>query len=377
LVVLQAPTHAQTNANPLKLLISIEQPTIAAPFPARVTLHLHNAGAEPVWLYRRVRNQLAPRRAVVEENKAHETTGGSTLSIKLGPAATTDSQSILTPAKGSVLESAGLPRPKLMRVGPGDDYEEKTTLQLAPALDRTAKPLWGRYRLAVIYQASFSNAEEIHRNLGAVVREGEVTSNTIEIELLPPPPASQGSISGTVVAPDSRPVMEARVSLSDAQERVADQVLTDQEGRFSFTHLPPGLYWVTARRENSTEDTAVFRHAEITPAEPAGALQLVLLPQDIYEPQKVLHKPVLFRITDSVGRPLNGVGIDVTWSNGPILDNVKGATGDDGAIVLDLIPGRNFVTFKRRGCPKQEERADVAAGGGIDGFKFILECGKK
>jgi len=35
------------------------------------------------------------------------------------------------------------------------------------------------------------------------------------------------------------------------------------------------------------------------------------------------------------------------------------------------------VTLKRRGCPKQDERADVAAGGGIEGLEFTLECAKK
>jgi hypothetical protein len=74
---------------------------------------------------------------------------------------------------------------------------------------------------------------------------------------------------------------------------------------------------------------------------------------------------------------LEGVGLEITWSNGPVLENVKGETGSDGAVALELIPGRNFVTLKRRHCPKQEERADVAAGEGIDGFEFTLACAKK
>jgi hypothetical protein len=74
---------------------------------------------------------------------------------------------------------------------------------------------------------------------------------------------------------------------------------------------------------------------------------------------------------------LERVGLEITWSNGPVLENVKGETGSDGAVALELIPGRNFVTLKRRRCPKQEERADVAAGEGIDGFEFTLECAKK
>jgi hypothetical protein len=59
------------------------------------------------------------------------------------------------------------------------------------------------------------------------------------------------------------------------------------------------------------------------------------------------------------------------------MDSVKGETGSDGALALELIPGRNFVTLKRRGCPKQDERADVVAGAGIDGFAYTLECARK
>jgi len=42
---------------PLKLLISVEQTQITAPFPARATLHFHNASKQALWLYRRVRSQ--------------------------------------------------------------------------------------------------------------------------------------------------------------------------------------------------------------------------------------------------------------------------------------------------------------------------------
>jgi hypothetical protein len=151
-------------------------------------------------------------------------------------------------------------------------------------------------------------------------------------------------------------------------------VLTDPQGRFAFARLPLGIYWTTARRESSPVDTAVFQHVELTAAEPAASVQLVLLPPEIYEPKQMLHKPVLFRITDSAGAPSSGTALEVTWSSGTVLDNVKGETSGDGTVILDLIPGRNFVTLKRRGCKKEEQRADVAGGEGIDGFKFALEC---
>ena len=361
LVLLAPPTLRAANAeDPLKLLISVEQPSITAPYPARVTLHLHNSGQEPLWLYRRARSQA---------------TDGSMLEVHLEPVMVPGTREIGTAARGVVFESAGLPRPKFVRLASGEDYTEKTTLKMVPALagtDGSGQPVWGRYRLAVTYRAHYSNAETIQRILDVELWQGEVTSNTIEMELQPP--VGEGSVTGTAISPDGRPLDDVLVSLSDQEEHLVDQVWTDAEGRFSFTHLPLSLYWVTVRRPNLPEDTTVFRHLVLTPSEPSGAIEFALLRREPYEPQHLLHKPVLFRVMDSAGRPLNKVKMEVTWSSGTVLDNVKGEGFDDGTIALELIPGRNFVTLKRRGCRKEEQRVDVTAGGGIDGFKLTLDC---
>jgi hypothetical protein len=376
LVVLTLPSRGAAVEPALKLLISVERQNIAAPFPARITLHLHNAGGETVWLYRHAQGKLPAPRRLLEEDTTPQSTGGSLLTVKLEPASGGQA-TILNPAQATVFESVGLPKPKLAGLAPGEDYEEKASIRLTPALSEVQKPIWGTYRLTLTYLAQYSNGEEIQRNLKATVWQGDVSSNTIEVQLQAPSPESRGQVSGTINTPDSVPIREAIVSLTDQSEHLVDQTTSDPEGRYSFSNLPPGLYWVTARRDGATEDTAVFRHVQLTPSEPSATQELVLIPQEIYEPQKMLHKPVLFRVTDSAGRPLDRVGLEATWSNGPVVGNVKGETGSDGAVALELIPGRNFVTLKRRGCPKQEERADVAAGAGIDGFEFTLECAKK
>jgi hypothetical protein len=376
LVPLALPCQGAASDTSLKLLISIEQQSIAAPFPARVTLHVHNAGNETVWLYRHARGKLPTPRRLLEEDSGPQPTGGSMLTVKL-EAVSAGQAAISNPAQGAVFESVGFPKPKLLRLAPGEDYEERTTIRLTPALSEVQKSIWGTYRLSITYKAQYSNAEEIQRNLKVTVWQGEVSSNTIEVQLQPRGPESRGQVSGTVNTPDSAPIRDAIVSLTDHAERLMDQTTSDPEGRYSFSGLPPGLYWITARRDGATEDTAVFRHVQLTPSEAPATQELVMIPAEIYEPQKMLHKPVLFCITDSAGRPLERVGLETTWSNGPVLENVKGETGSDGAVALELIPGRNFVTLKRRGCPKQEERADVAAGEGIDGFEFTLECAKK
>jgi len=385
-VPLEAKPEAQVGLKPsdepLKLLISIEQQTITAPFPARVTLHLHNSGPRAAWLYRRARSPEAARRAEVPrveqaENAGSFTTGGSLLTARLEPAELPASPPGSTPAEGVVLESVGLPHPKLFKLKADDDYEEKTVVRLTPALVAPDRPRWGRYRLAVTYSARYSNAAEIARNLGVEIWQGEVMSNVVELELRPALRTAPGSVSGTVVSPNQHPLPDALVSLSDEQERVVDQRLTGGEGRFSFTGLPLGLYWATARLENSPSDTVIFRHVELTPDQPAGSAELIVAFGEIYEPKGLLHKPVLFRVTDSAGRPLDRVTLESTWSSGTVLDNVRGEAADDGAVALELIPGRNFVTLKRHGCAKQDQRVDVAGGDGIDDFALVLECGRQ
>jgi len=376
--IVLCPQGAPAAESPdLKLLISIEQQTLTEPLPARITLHLHNASPHTLWLYRRARAKRPPVERVYDENRPSETSGESTLEVKLQPADAAVAQAATSPAEGTALEYVGLPKPKLVKLAAGDDYEEKAILPLRPALAEGHKPIWGAYRLVVTYGASFSNADEFQRNLGATLWQGEVTSNVLAIELRPAPGDAVGAAAGAAVGPDLQPRTAIRISLSDEQERLIGQQITGPDGRFSFDHLPLGLYWVTARHEGATEDTAVFQHVELTSATPRVGTQLVLYPPEIYEPQKLLHKPVLFKIVDTSGQPADKVTLDATWSNGSVLDDVKATTADDGMAAMELLPGRNFVTLKRHGCRDQQERADVAAGEGVDSFKLVSDCPKK
>ena len=344
----------------LRLLISIEQPEITSTSPARVTLHFHNASPQPLWLYH-------PTSAEAKE--------GSSLDMRLEPL---EAKAVRTPAAGRVMESAGLPRPKLVRLAAEDDTPEKVSLQLRPARagdQGEGQPLWGRYLLSVVYRAQYSNADEIRRNTGAVLWQGEATSNSIEIELKQP--AGEGSVSGSVLNASGQTLSDVIASLSDQDERLIDQTRTDREGRYSFNPLPLGTYWVTVRRPTSTEDTVVFRHTTLTPAAPSGTIDFVLYPPDIYEARHLLHKPVIILVTDEQGRPLGNVRYEIAWSSGKILENVNGVTGEDGTATCELIPGRSFVTLKRRGCARQDSRMDVAPGPGVDAFKLGFDCGAK
>jgi len=139
-------------------------------------------------------------------------------------------------------------------------------------------------------------------------------------------------------------------------------------------HLPLGLYWLTARRKDFDEDTAVIRHVELTADEPTGSVNFLIAPPETYFPKQMVHKPVLFRIVNGRGEPLGKASLEATWSSGTVLDSVKGVTSPDGLAALELIPGRQYVTLKHKGCPNDDERVDVATGPGIDGSKLVMEC---
>lgn len=366
-------------AQPLKLIISIEQQVLTAPLPARVTLHLHNSGKETLWLYHSVAaagavsNRSASGSPAASLAPSHPVEG-PTLAVRL------ESADNHAAASGVVLESAGLPHPKLVRLAPDGDYEEKTVIRLAPAVaegDSSKPPPWGRYKLAATYAAQYSNAAYLERILGVRLWQGEVQSNAIDVELQSPASAALGSIAGRVTGSDNVPLHGVSASLSDEHERLLDQTSSDSEGGYSFTHLPLGLYWVTVRRKDFDEDTTVFRHVVLTAEEPAGTINFLLTPPETFFPKQMLHKPVLFRVTDGTGQPLDNVALEITWSSGTVLDNVKGVTSRDGIAALELIPGRQYVTLKRKGCPKDEERVDVAPGAGIDGTSLVLECSKR
>lgn len=372
-----APARGQTNTPALNLLITTSHQFVAEPEAARILLHLHNPTQQTVWLYRRARGKRPPEERVYDEKRPAENTGGSTVEFKLQPVDAKAAQAAISPADGATLEYAQMPKPRLVKLAAGGDYEETSIVQLRPALAEGQKPIWGAYRLAVVYAASFSNGEEFQRNLGAILWQGEVTSNSVTVELRPALPYSIGVLGGSTLGPDLQPRAGIRVSLSDEQGQLIDQQVTGPDGRFSFAHLPLTLYWVTGRREAAAEDTMTFRHEELTRSAPTANTQLVFYSPEIYDAKKLVHKPALLRVFNPGGQPLGGIEMDATYSNGQVVDDVKATSGDDGTAVMELLPGRSSVSLKRRGCAEQVERADVTAGVGVENFKFVFDCVKK
>jgi Carboxypeptidase regulatory-like domain len=396
------PSAAPAEASSLTVSLSVEQPKIVEPFPARVTLHLHNAGASPLWLYRHVRDpqdlKQARYQAAEAGNAEGLTSGGSSLAIHLEPAeAGTEKLASPGPSgrsfeqsgeraragaglpRGRVLASVGMPHPRLVAIAAGGDATEGAVIEVQPAQGVRGgrdESVWGRYRFSITYSAAYSNGNALSRNLGVDVWQGEVNSNPVDIDLEPAPPgaAAAGSVAGRITREDGRPLVRMLVSLSDHEDHLVGQVTTGEEGKYAFNHLPWGLYWVTARRPGSDFETATYDHVDLEAGDPVASLNLVMLQPEVYEPKQMLHKPVLLRVTQSSGQPLQGVALEALWSSGTVAETVKGETAQDGTAPLELIPGRNYVTLKRHGCRDEERRVDVAAGDGIDGVSLQFDC---
>jgi hypothetical protein len=184
-------------------------------------------------------------------------------------------------------------------------------------------------------------------------------------------------VSGTVQGALQQSLPDVLVTLSGEDERPIDQMLTEGDGRYAFDRLPLGTYWVTARRPAIPEDTTVFRKLVLTPEAPHATLDLLMLPPDSNQAKGLLHKPLLLLVTDGQENALAGVTYEVVWSTGKVAESIRGTTEADGRAALELIPGRSFVTLKRKGCRRTEHRIDLEAGPGVDAVKLAIDCPAK
>jgi hypothetical protein len=358
----------------LTVSLAVEHEAIAQPFPMRVMLRFHNAATHPLWLYRHVRDPMdRARTAETNQNTPGATNGGSRLMVHLERAPAPEWSE---PPHATVLASVDLPHPRMVPLAAGADTTEGAVIALEPgsvASGGKTQPVWGKYELSVSYQASYSNGSALSRDLGIDIWQGEALSNTVEVDLEPAPPSSSGAVEGKVTNRDGQPLTYVLVSLSDHESHVLSQIITDIDGEFSFSHLPAGTYWVTARRVTATYETAAFEHTDVGTGSTAS-VHLVILEPELYQARQLWHKPVLLRVTNSAGDPLGGVQIEALNTNGQIVETVKGETDATGTAALELLPGSNYVTLKRRKCPSADSRVEISEGDGIDGQILQMDC---
>ncbi|MDE3180073.1 MAG: carboxypeptidase regulatory-like domain-containing protein [Acidobacteriota bacterium] len=352
----------------LEVSITASDAHAVEPFPIRLVLRLHNAGKRTLWLYT----------PAIDASAMNGNPGGSSLAVHLEPEEKAGATSSV-PAMGSVLRVAGFPRSQLIPLAPGSDSTENLAIQAAPAMAPTTRgqePRWGSYRLSLVYSAGYPNGNEIRRTLGVDLWVGSILTNAVNISLAPPASSAEGMILGTVTNRNGLTLAGILVSLTDSDERLVAQSVTNPDGGFQFSHLPFGRYWITVRDLGADRDTSFFEHADLSAGEPDARMKLIMLDQEVYEANRVLHKPVLFRIDDGAGNPVADAELKILWSDGPLIQNLKIDANQNGLAVANLIPGSNYVTVSKRHCPKLDQMAGVRPGGGIDAFAFTFICKK-
>ena len=127
------PARGQANTPALKLLITMGQPFVAAPDAARIVLHIHNPTQQTLWLYRRAKGKKPPEERISDENRPAETAGGSTVEVKLQPVDAKAASAASSSAAGTVLEYVNMPKPRLVKLTAGGDYEETSIVHIQPA----------------------------------------------------------------------------------------------------------------------------------------------------------------------------------------------------------------------------------------------------
>jgi hypothetical protein len=351
------------------LQISLTIPVITAPHPAQAQLEFKNTGSETLWLYRPIQSTMQPIWRFAKD-------GGSRLSVHLKPVAAPPSGA--APGPNVLLSSVSLPHPQLVRVAAGAETTENVFLELSPlAIKRLGQPqpLWGKYRLSVTYRASYPNAAQILQVTGLNLWQGKIRSNFVAVTLQPS--GGRGSITGSVSSSISQPLSGRLVTLTTAHQDLLDQTRTDPGGEFAFRNLPWGLYWVFAHDLRGRAENLAFRHAVLKPADPTAHIRLMLLPKRVYQAKRLLHEPVLLRVVSRSGGPLGGVQVESLFDNERVVEKLQGRTAQDGAVGLALIPGRNIITLRQRGCRDEERLIEVPEHRGVSAFEIKFHCRKK
>src|ERR1700760_4300179 len=108
--------------------------------------------------------------------------------------------------------------------------------------------------------------------------------------------AQQGSIGGTVLDISGDAVPAARVTLVALDRANSEMALSDQEGRFSFTSLPPGrfMFTVSSMGKETYSSPEMVLHAGENLSAPefrlpmlmtASTVQVMVTPSEIAEQQ--------------------------------------------------------------------------------------------
>lgn len=169
-------------------------------------------------------------------------------------------------------------------------------------------------------------------------------------------------IAGVVVDEQRRPIPGAKVTLSPARvnewnrsdedgETTTREILTDDEGRFSFTRLGKGEFRVSAlaRGYASRRSDTIKIEAQ----EPHEGIELVM----------ARGGQIVGRITTTDGEAIEGARIWL-WSKSSWASGRSGADGE--YIVHDVLEGAFTASIRAQGFRRKTERNAVPVEGRLD-----------
>ncbi|WP_179107331.1 carboxypeptidase regulatory-like domain-containing protein [Sediminibacillus massiliensis] len=200
----------------------------------------------------------------------------------------------------------------------------------------------GQYTLNV-FAPNFQNGV-----IGALVLAGQTTP--VEIALVPNPGAIAGSV--TPIVPNTT------IQLRDANGLLVDSATANDDGSFSFNHLAPGIYIVSASSPNySTAQAGVTVEADQTST---VSLTMVANPAS-----------VTGIVRDDQGNPVVNATVEIFDLNGTLI--AIGFTDAGGNYTVGNLPSGSFtIVANAQGYGQVIAGISLEAGQELTGINFSL-----
>jgi uncharacterized protein (DUF2141 family) len=177
----------------------------------------------------------------------------------------------------------------------------------------------------------------------------------------PAQPTGTGVVAGTLVnATSGKPVRRGRVSLSGTEPRYGRSVTTDDEGRFSFTEVPAGLFDLSAGKPGFLDVT----YGQKQPGNGRAGTPIQLMTGQRMESVKLAIPKggvLTGTVLDEQGEPSFGVQVRafryVMRTGERSLQSAGSATTDDRGVyrIPNLLPGEYVVSA----TPPQDSNLDA------------------
>lgn len=187
----------------------------------------------------------------------------------------------------------------------------------------------GDYSLSLLgpttYVLSVAAEGYAGKTIGFDIAPATVTQVDLSLDKL------AGVLNGSVTDTSGNPLIRAAVIVSKGTVAVA-QAITDSAGTFSFPHLAPGSYTVTASVQNYS----------------TSVLGTIIMPQQISLLNFVLQASpgsIAGQVTDSANQPIQGAVVTVRENTaaGPVVATVL-TDGNGQYAVFNLLP-KNYVVI--------------------------------